>query len=827
MTTKLSAFKDAYASVTVAQYEPLILRWVSMWTLGTLADVSVLRAPKAARMSQVDERLPTALAMRAARMGVKPPSVEEVSVPPSRQTPGDAVDVEGNPIAAGAVQSVEAAGLPDAVAVAGSLFPDGVVRLVEAGKERLRESAPARGGFMFRRALGSLFGLGGGGASSDVGLGVKTVPTSLNRSMGTLPADFDFHAERTALFQKLNAAASRWADDPKTSSLSSLLHRAGADHAYQLLPFHIEEALSPIGIAHFYRQLYFNLEEGFGPVEEAFTIAPLETLEVVYETVRRQIHEEQIEFGSEEISETATEVKNLDEVSDKVSSMIQHDTSAGMSVGASGGAAGIWQASASANASMSVSTQRGREDTSRRLKEVTSRASERITKSFALKIRDTTDVTTTNMTRRVIRNEDSEPVSYGLRRVLRKVRVKVQDLGPQLVWQLYVREPGAGLARSRFVHFRDPSEIAVPDMPPGSPPRPKGGVDTGTTSAALAWDAARVTYYVTVVVTPGPGRKVTRVSIDSISDLDGGGKEDEAPSPANDNQWDGKLDLATNSYSVKVAIRPGSSPSVNIAYTYAWDPTGEVMNEWEEQMKAAKAAMEEKMLQEKFEHDKATLTELSKVRPRPANDLRREERYEVMNRMVSQLFARGDDPSEPTPLEIEFFHRFFDIEKMFVYTHPSWWKPRYAKVASGFGRPEYAITAESEPAALGSSLGWLIQIDGDARRDEFLNSPWLRACLPIKPGREREAIEWLAKHIEGETGYDTEHGVLADLLEEIEAQRKREGELGQVGADYVAIETKPGVPEGGVRPENVYPVIEEFDVTLPTEGFVYDRLDLG
>ena len=33
--------------------------------------------------------------------------------------------------------------------------------------------------------------------------------------------------------------------------------------------------------------------------------------------------------------------------------------------------------------------------------------------------------------------------------------------------------------------------------------------------------------------------------------------------------------------------------------------------------------------------------ERSKIRPRPANDLRREERYEVMNRMINHLFGRS------------------------------------------------------------------------------------------------------------------------------------------------------------------------------------------
>src|SRR5207248_437744 len=102
----------------------------------------------------------------------------------------------------------------------------------------------------------------------------------------------------------------------KINTKDVLMPNATAGMATIDLPiFHpvinIYEALSPIGLAHYYRQLYFNAEEGVGPLEEAFTIAPLETLEVVYETVRRQIHEELVEVGSETVSEAAVETKNL------------------------------------------------------------------------------------------------------------------------------------------------------------------------------------------------------------------------------------------------------------------------------------------------------------------------------------------------------------------------------------------------------------------------------------------------------------------------------------------------------------------------------------
>ncbi len=38
-----------------------------------------------------------------------------------------------------------------------------------------------------------------------------------------------------------------------------------------------------------------------------------------------------------------------------------------------------------------------------------------------------------------------------------------------------------------------------------------------------------------------------------------------------------------------------------------------------------------------------------------------------------------------------------------------------------------------------------MQLDGDARRNALLNSPWVKAVLPIRPGREQDAMQWLQR----------------------------------------------------------------------------------
>jgi hypothetical protein len=807
MATSLRRYSAAYATMTVAVYEPIVVRWVSTYALHVLASQLAWRAQKAKRLSS---KMPTALALATDGFRARLPG-DLATVPRGPVGPVRAAqDSAGSKLAATGLQRVQLAGYPDAVMVGDKVYPNGATSVAtNTGTDGQSPDDAKRPG--------------------DPYLGLRSVPAVVDRRLGFVDDDFDLVQVRRTIATRLGEAV-RAATGPTPSDLSAAIRDALVDiegrRIFELFPVsRLEEALSPIGVAHYYRQHYFDVDEGVGPLEQAFTIAPKETLELVYETVRRQIHEELVEMGTETVTETAIEQKNLDEISDKVSSMVQRDTTASMSVAGSMSTP-VWSAGGSASASMHDSTQRSRDQAARRVKEVTTRASERLTKSFAVKTRDLDELTTTNLTKRTIHNDADHPVSYGLRRVLRRVRVKVQDLGPRAVWQLYLRDPGSGLARSRFVHFREAAPIAPPEVPPGVPPRPQGGTDTGTSSTAIQWDTTRQTYAIALAIPVTPDRVVTAICIDSLTDLGGGGKEDPSPAPKNTMQWGQHWDPTAHVFTVMIAVHPGDSTSVTVTYSYTWDPSQAVLDEWEAKRAQAVAEATEEFLNAQFERAKDLISERSKIRPRPANDLRTEERYEVMNRLVSHLFGRGDDPSEPTPLEVETFHRLFELERLFVYTHPSWWRPRRSRGELGNGRQAYEITADSDPAPLGSSLGWLIQLDGDARRNEFLNSPWVRVCLPISPGREREAIEWLRVHVEGDQGYDAERGPLHDLVESLAQLRNRETALGVNGPDYVKVDSTPGAPDDPARPEAVYPIIDEFEVTVPTDGFVYDELVL-
>jgi hypothetical protein len=186
----------------------------------------------------------------------------------------------------------------------------------------------------------------------------------------------------------------------------------------------------------------------------------------------------------------------------------------------------------------------------------------------------------------------------------------------------------------------------------------------------------------------------------------------------------------------------------------------------------------------------------SNIQPRNFTDLREEERVVVYRNLVSQLLAvAGVTTVDPHVRHVfsEVVESMFDMDNMLYFVAPDWWMPRAPVTASaaltglgvtapgdqgaytpgsaggasgsnvvGWGGPRgirddnYYITDDSTPAKLGSSLGWLIELDGDNFRNAFLNAPWVKAVIPIQEGHEWKALDWLSsKSVEGSDGLDS------------------------------------------------------------------------
>jgi len=253
-----------------------------------------------------------------------------------------------------------------------------------------------------------------------------------------------------------------------------------------------------------------------------------------------------------------------------------------------------------------------------------------------------------------------------------------------------------------------------------------------------------------------------------------------------------------NSVQVKVVLQWSPKPGAN----------DDIIAKNRENLAAFKEAERAAYEKAYVEAVKDRVTLASKIRSRSSDDLREEERIVVYRKLVQDMLLNGitlpDDRTRHVTAEL--LNSIFDIDKMLYFVAPEWWRPRlhrsrqqlqptanptvdFASAAGaassavmrkglltrlqsananaapnpmsassvGWGglddasRDNYFITEDSEPAKLGSSLGWLLQLDGDNMRNAFLNAPWVKAVIPIRPGREQAALQWL-KGVEGMNG---------------------------------------------------------------------------
>jgi hypothetical protein len=197
-------------------------------------------------------------------------------------------------------------------------------------------------------------------------------------------------------------------------------------------------------------------------------------------------------------------------------------------------------------------------------------------------------------------------------------------------------------------------------------------------------------------------------------------------------------------------------------------------------------AEKQRLLQKSFKESvRQRIKDASNIKPRPSWDLREEERTVVYRKLIERLMLDSwklpdiEENRRLSHLRSEVIRAIFDVDSMLYFVAPEWWMPRrrpgylnlnmnvegatfslsdndLVKWGGEKRLANYKITEDSTPAKLGSSLGWLLQLDGDNLRNAFLNAPWVKAIIPIRPGRETAALNWL-KAIDGHEndGWDT------------------------------------------------------------------------
>jgi hypothetical protein len=155
-------------------------------------------------------------------------------------------------------------------------------------------------------------------------------------------------------------------------------------------------------------------------------------------------------------------------------------------------------------------------------------------------------------------------------------------------------------------------------------------------------------------------------------------------------------------------------------------------------------------------------------------------------------------------------------------------------------RDHYLITEESAPAPFGASLGWLFQLDGDDRRNAFLNAPWVKAVIPIRAKKELKALAWLTKaHVEGTDGLDAlyEQGaeeddddrpderfvgktvgqVLEILAQDVKARNQQAEDS---PPDETVYQDGFNPLDGGVEAGKPFPIVDHWIEVMPTDQVV-------
>jgi hypothetical protein len=573
-------------------------------------------------------------------------------------------------------------------------------------------------------------------------------------------------------------------------------------------------SLSPVGIVHLYRQYFFELDTFLGTPVSHVWLSPGSSVELIEISTRKTITEKTFETSLETISKT--ERSTTDE--EEISKAVKEDNKDDMKLGFSTTVNQSWptgNASATASLNMDKTQQVARDHTHKRTRQQTEKLSTEIRQNFKSTFRTVTEVTDTTSKRYTLNNATLNLINYELRRKMRQVGVQIQDVGTYLCWETFVDEPGQQLGLPDLVHIAQPADLIlvpnpklIPEPPTninvgftgemewffpenqrqyngsdgfyklntiGIPPLPEGyevenkGAVINLTQEVVLMEDDDSEFFKNIMAKGKITSDGLFIEVGLI--LGGGGLA-----------WDeGRIRMKVNG-SIRCKLNDARLKDIKTA---------------NDALTSAKLAADNENQRKQEEAFRKTASEritlASKITKRKFEDLREEERTIVYRNLIKTLMTENyykvtqDSQSDLEAMHVlsELINSIFDIDKMLYFVAPEWWKPRkHKKISIGDSavtdsingsivkwanneiRPDnYFITEKSDPAPLGSSLGWLLQMDGDDLRNAFLNAPWVKAVIPIRPGKEKAAINWLQNvNVEGSDGLDATYSAPDDEL---------------------------------------------------------------
>ncbi|MFF2198275.1 hypothetical protein [Streptomyces sp. NPDC058157] len=591
-------------------------------------------------------------------------------------------------------------------------------------------------------------------------------------------------AGRYDVLHAMLATGSHRVDVPEVDALAGLLGggppvspgaRGAAAAATAGLP---GASLSPLGVVHLFRQYFFEFDSFLGPPVQHVWLSPGSSVELIEVSTRRTLTERTTEASDEETRRSEQESRSEDELSASVSEENQSSSKFGVSLEAStSGKLGVFNTQATARTSYDSADARktAKEQTHKQLRQQTIKLSTEIKRSFKSTFKTVVETTDTSSKRYLLQNTTDKLVNYELRRKMRQVGVQVQEIGTQLCWQTYIDRPGDELGVAELVHVAQPPQGQV--QPAQLVPMPEQYQET-----------VEGTY-------KGPDDDYFD---DALADLLLYPKYGYEYKSHTNVQW-----LSSNVAALKISQFAEGSNRLRLRiaghsgddgemfpyrFTVNYGPTPayvEQVNKVNAERLKEVDQEKERLAKEAFFKAAQERVELAAgISPRRFEDLRGEEQIVVYRSLIRQLFkgkGLSGISSQTQHVMAELVQTFFDVDRMLYFVAPEWWVPNKLAVKEklgfdgsgttekefekstvvGWGRTgdsgaNYYITAGSRPARLGSSLGWLLQLDGDNLRNAFLNAPWVKAVVPIRQGHEFEALDWLTNAgVEGTDGLDS------------------------------------------------------------------------
>lgn len=604
-------------------------------------------------------------------------------------------------------------------------------------------------------------------------------------------------------------------------------------------------ALSPVGFVHMFRQFFFDLGTFLGEPVEHIWLSPGTTIEMIEVSTRRVM----IERSQESLLESTKRAEQSLSLQDELSDAVKEDNESSTKLGVSStNTVNLYVYQGSVTASFGVDTTRrnSREQTHKQNREQSEKHASEIKQSFKSVFKTVTETTDLRSRRHLIQNTSDRLINYELRRKMRRVGVQVQDIGTRLCWQVFIDDPGRPLGLSELVHFAESPELdnlKEPDKLPLPVNIPKKVVVPLQFMPILDYSNNRAQYEY-----QGPGgdnvghRLLGHIVADEDDDdsqigFEFRGYKFDPPQTGYQLTEDIRLlsvqgnkmaeirqiipDTVKGTFDIIMQrLNFGGENVINLEMELIFKPTGlEVKRIEDANAKAQEKydAEKQRLLHKSFmESVRQRIKDASNIRARPSWDLREEERTVIYRKLIERLMLDSwktpdtDQNRRLSHVRSEIIRAIFDVDSMLYFVAPEWWMPRRhqsqlnlnmqvgdqnfaltnndAVKWGGEKRPDnYKITEDSSPAKLGSSLGWLLQLDGDNLRNAFLNAPWVKAVIPIRPGREKAALNWL-RAIEGheDDGWDTPY--LGTAAEDAQFQGMTIGQVLEQIADQLEVQ---------------------------------------